>query len=150
MQISSPAFANQEAIPPIYTCDGDGINPPLEISDVPAEAQSLVLIVDDPDAPNGTFDHWLLWNINPTITEIPEGTTPAEAVAGTNSARKTGYIPPCPPEGVHHYRFMLSALNKLLTLEPGADRDELEEAIKNAVIARAELVGLYSPEYPRG
>lgn len=149
MQITSPAFANQETIPTIYTCDGDGISPPLEITEVPAEAVSLALIVDDPDAPNGTFDHWLIANIDPQTGDIPEGRTPPDAIVGLSSNHQVGFVAPCPPTGVHHYRFLLYALNKKLTLEKGYDRDDLEEAMKGAEIARAELVGAYSPEYPR-
>lgn len=131
MQISSPAFANNETIPVNYTCDGPGVNPPLEIAEVPEEAQSLVLIVDDPDAPNGTFTHWLVWDLPPTTTEIPE-----------DFNKK--FVPPCPPSGIHHYHFKLYALSQKINPEPDIDREELEEMIRPLVLANAGLVGLYS------
>lgn len=146
MTITSPAFDNLGPIPPVYTCDGDGINPPLEISGVPEGAESIALIVDDPDAVNGVFDHWLLWNINPKITDISEDSVPEGAVSGINSSGTTGFIPPCPPMGIHNYRFILMALNKKLDLPTGATRDELEEVLEGVVIERAELVGTYGSE----
>ncbi len=149
MTISSYAFENQGSIPSQYTCDGDGLIPPLEIVDVPEGTQSLALLMDDPDAPDGIFTHWLIWNIPPETLELGEGNIPSTAVQGTNSAGQIGYVAPCPPEGVHHYRFLLSALNKTLDLESGAVRDDFEDALKNNVIAKAELVGQYSPEIPR-
>lgn len=146
MKITSSAFENYGVIPTIYTCEGTGINPPLEISGIPDNAKSLVLIVDDPDAISGTFVHWLVWNIEPKIVSIPQGSIPAGSVSGKNSSGSTSYIPPCPPgdSGTHHYRFKLSALNKILSLSQGSTLDELISAMEDFVIARAELVGEFS------
>src|SRR3989344_9637449 len=114
MKIKSPAFEENQMIPKIYSCDGDGVNPALEISEVPENAHSLALIVDDPDAPNGTFTHWLLWNIPPITREIPQNSFPQGSVQGMNGAGKFGYIAPCPPSGMHRYFFKLYALNRSL------------------------------------
>ncbi len=146
MTITSPAFDNFDPIPATYTCDGDGVNPPLEIADVPAEAESLVLIADDPDASSGVFDHWLLWNIDPKTGEIIEDSMPEGAITGQNSSGTKGYIPPCPPLGIHSYRFVLIALKRRLDLPAGSSRDELEEAYEGAVLERAELIGTYGSE----
>lgn len=145
MQITSPAFENQGVIPAKYTCEGEGTQPPLAINDVPAQAQCLALIVDDPDAPVGLFTHWLVWNIEPDIVIIEEDVTWESAIEGNNSAGRLGWIAPCPPvnTGVHHYRFQLFALHSPLTLKEGAGRNEVENAIKEVEVARAELVGMY-------
>jgi Raf kinase inhibitor-like YbhB/YbcL family protein len=116
----------------------------LEISDIPENAQSLALIMDDPDAPGGVFTHWLLWNIDPQIKLIPEGLVPDGSVRGTNSMGHVNYDGPCPPSGTHHYHFKLYALDSKLDLEIGADRNTLENAIKAHLIDQAELIGLYS------
>lgn len=147
MTISSPAFINQASIPQKYTCQGEEINPPLQIGNVPDEAQSLALIVDDPDAPSGLFTHWLMWGIAPDTTLIDEDSIPTGVLEGTNSAGVLGYTAPCPPAdtGEHHYRFQLFALsNDDIGLQEGANRDDVENAMKDAVIDRAELVGMYS------
>lgn len=146
MTISSPVFNNLGEIPSVYACEGDGINPPLEISDVPTACKSLVLIIDDPDAPNGVFDHWIIWNIDPQTYEIFEDSTPKEANFGLNSGGTTDYVPPCPPEGEHHYRFLLFALKEKLNLPSGADRDQLEEAMNELIIDKALLIGTYTSE----
>ncbi|MBI4098107.1 MAG: YbhB/YbcL family Raf kinase inhibitor-like protein [Candidatus Levybacteria bacterium] len=144
MKIKSPAFEEGSLIPPIYTCDGDNINPPLEFVDVPTNAQSLALIVEDPDAPGSTFTHWLVWNISPLTREISENTSPEEVIQGLNGAGQAGYLGACPPSGVHHYHFKLYALNKKLNVTPNISREELEEEIEESVIERAQLVGIYS------
>lgn len=146
MKLTSPAFINQASIPQKYTCQGEGINPPLEISEVPENAKTLVLIVDDPDAPQGEFVHWVMWHIDPATTVIEENSIPQGAMEGMNSASELGWIAPCPPEdtGEHHYRFMLSALSKDIELEEGTTRDDVYKAMGNYVIDRAELVGMYS------
>ncbi len=105
MKLTSPTFTNNSNLPTKYTCDGQGINPPLVISGVPANAQSLALISDDPDAPIGTFVHWLVWNIDSKITEIKENSIPQGASLGKTSAGTTGYVAPCPPSGTHRYFF---------------------------------------------
>jgi Raf kinase inhibitor-like YbhB/YbcL family protein len=145
MQIGSPAFANQATIPQEYTCHGAGNVPPLAITGVPDGAKSLVLIVDDPDAVSGLFTHWLTWDLPPNVTEFNAQTDITGAVEGKNSTGSNGYIAPCPPSGtgVHHYRFQLFALKELLDLPENMTRDQIESAMKDLVIARAELVGQY-------
>jgi len=144
MKLSSSAFLNNSKLPAKYSCDGQRINPPLEIKDVPGNAQSLVLIVDDPDAPMGTFVHWLVWNIDPKTAEIPENSIPAGAKQGTNSGGRTGYFPPCPPSGTHRYIFKLFALDKVLNLTPNASKDNLEQSMQGHILDSVELIGLYS------
>jgi len=144
MKLSSPEFANLEEIPARFTCDGDSINPALEISDVPEQAQSLVLVVDDPDAPKGDFVHWVVFNIDPRIDAIPEGGVPPESVEATTSTGKRGYTGPCPPSGTHRYFFRLYALDTALDLPPFITADQLMHRVKAHIIDTAELVGLYS------
>lgn len=146
MQLTSSAFNNGDPIPPQYTCDGIDINPPLEIKGVPKEAKSLVLIVDDPDAPSGTWVHWLVWNISPNNDSINEHFVPAGAVEGVTSFGKPGWGGPCPPGGMHRYYFHLFALDSVLTLPVGANRLELESAMDGHVIDEAELMGTYERE----
>src|SRR3990172_6846882 len=102
MKIKSSAFEENQLIPEIYTCEGDNINPPLEISGVPANAKSLALIMDDPDAPRGTFTHWLMWNIPPDTTKIQENDWVEGVEQGLNDGGELGYLGPCPPSGTHH------------------------------------------------
>lgn len=144
MTISSPAFENNSQIPQKYTCDGQNTSPPLTISDVPEKAQSLVLIVDDPDAPAGTWTHWLVWNIDPKTTEIAENSLPSGALEGVTSFDKPGYGGPCPPSGTHRYYFKLYALSTKLDLSPQVDKAQLEEAMADHILERSEIVGLYS------
>lgn len=143
LTLNSPAFQHQQAIPSQYTCEGQDINPPLEISGIPENTQTLALIVDDPDAPNGVWDHWLLWNISPETTRIAESQPPREAVSGTNSFGLREYGGPCPPSGTHHYHFRLYALDTDLNLPIGARKKELERAMQGHILAKAELVGTY-------
>lgn len=144
MKLKSSAFEENQPIPTIYTCDGDNINPHLDISDVPPNAQSLVLIVDDPDAPNGTFTHWMVWDILPQTREISENSFPEGSVQGINSAGQVGYIAPCPPSGLHHYYFKLYALNRKLDVTQNISREELEREIDGSIIEETEIVGTYS------
>lgn len=151
MTLSSPAFAEGGPIPARFTCDGADVSPPLALGDVPAQAQSLALIVDDPDAPRGTFVHWLVWNLPPTLAQLPEGVPPrdpppalGELRQGTNDFHELGYRGPCPPRGEHRYRFHLYALDARLDLAPGARRDELERALRGHVLAEARLTGVYA------
>lgn len=144
MQIKSSAFKNEESIPEKYTCDSENINPPLQFSDVPERAKSLVLIVDDPDAPAGTWVHWTIWNIDPQTTEIVENSVPEGAVEGMTDFGTTGYGGPCPPSGVHRYFFKLYALDSEIELPSGVKLEELEEAMAGQVIAKAQLMGTYS------
>jgi len=143
MKLISSAFKQGENIPSQYTCDGANVNPPLQISDLPANTQSLALIMDDPDAPIGTFIHWLVWNIDPQTTEIKENSVPSGATQGTTSFGHTGYGGPCPPSGSHHYFFKLYALDTMLDLTPNAGKDNLEQAMQNHILGHTELSGLY-------
>ncbi len=143
MKLESPAFENNGFIPKKYTCDGQDFSPPLLISEVPKSAKSLVLIVDDPDAPMGTFTHWTVWNIPPNTTEFQENSLPQGAIEGLTSWGKTGWQGPCPPSGQHRYFFKLFALDQVLELKAGASLSQLKSAMEGHIIDRAELVGLY-------
>lgn len=146
MKIKSSAFKDNEKIPSIYTCEGDNINPPLEISDVPTNSKSLALIMDDPDAPRGTFTHWLMWNIPPDTKLISENDWMDGAEQGLNDGGELGYLGPCPPTGSHHYNFKLFALDKTLSLSGQASKEDLEKEIKDSLIEKCELVGVYQLE----
>lgn len=143
MLIQSPAFGNNQDIPVKYTCDSDGVNPPLEFKDVPKEAESLVLIMDDPDATIGTWTHWTLWNIDPSTASIPENSVPQKAVVGQGSSGQNVYGGPCPPSGTHHYHFKLYALNSKLSIPSYSDVKALNQAMQGLIISQAELIGLY-------
>ncbi len=138
--VKSQAFENNRHIPAKYTCDGDEVSPPLIVESVPPETKSLVLIVDDPDAPSGTFDHWVIWNISPT-GKIEEHSAPG--TEGLNSAGQRGYMGPCPPSGTHRYFFKVYALDAKLNLSPDARKRDVEKAMENHVLANGELIGLY-------
>jgi len=142
MKLSSPSFNAGGMIPDKFTCEGEEISPGLAIEEVPAAAKSLVLIVDDPDAPAGTFVHWVVFNIPPSTTAIPENGVPGEQ--GTNSARGKGYTSPCPPSGTHRYFFKLYALDTALSLGGKTDKAAVETAMKGHVLDQAELMGRYS------
>lgn len=143
MQIESPSFKPGESIPSKFTCQGVDVNPTLTISNVPAQTKSLALIMDDPDAPGGTWVHWLLWNISNQTKEIPENSVPAFAVQGKNSWGKSKYGGPCPPSGLHRYFFKLYALDTKLSISSSADKKQLENAMKGHILATAELMGTY-------
>jgi Raf kinase inhibitor-like YbhB/YbcL family protein len=138
--LKSPAFENNTQIPAKYTCDGKDISPPLTIERLPKETKSMALIVDDPDAPMGIWDHWIVWNIAPT-TKIEENQVPGSE--GTNSFRKQSYGGPCPPSGTHRYFFKIYALDTLLNLKPSSQKKDLEKAMQDHIIAQGQLVGLY-------
>ena len=142
MKLTSPAFSDGGNIPSKYTCDGENISPPLEISDVPSGTQSLTLVMDDPDAPIGTFDHWLIWNIPADTKTIAEGCEPS-GVGGITGFGKIGYGGPCPPSGVHGYKFKLYALSKKLDLKGGFGKKALESAMKGNIIEEVVLTGKY-------
>ncbi len=142
MKLTSPAFRHNETIPSKYTCDGENINPPLEISGVPKDAKSLVLIVDDPDAPSKTWTHWIVYNISPETKEIIENSTPG-GTQGMNDFGKSEWGGPCPPSGTHRYFFKLYALNKTLDLPNNITKEQLEKAIEGAILDTAELIGVY-------
>lgn len=139
--LKSMVFSNNGHIPSRYTCEGENINPPLEFSGVPDGTKSIALIMEDPDAPQGAFTHWLLWNISPNIS-ISEKSNPG--ISGRNSFGKTGYGGPCPPSGVHRYFFRAYALDTQLELLGGAGKQDLLDSIKGHVIGTAELMGQYS------
>ena len=142
MKLTSPAFANNDIIPSEFTCDGADASPPLIISDVPSNAKSLALVMDDPDAPVGTWDHWIAFNIPPSTKQISKRAEP-EGIAGKNSWGRTGYGGPCPPSGTHRYFFKLYALDTILNLPEGATKKDLEKAMQGHIIAKAELMGTY-------
>jgi len=156
MSVTSPNFDGGGTIPSSFTCDGANGSPPLEVRNVPNEAETLALVVDDPDArevAGKVWVHWLLWNAPADTEEIPRAVSPGEsigdidgAVQGTNDNGEVGYSGPCPPEGdgPHTYRFTLYALNTTLDLEPGATRDELENAVEGNVVAQTRLEGTYA------
>lgn len=144
MKITSSAFGHNQKIPSKYTCNGDNISPPLSFSEVPQNTISLVLIMDDPDAPNGYWVHWVLFNIPPDTVELAENSSPLNAVKGTTSFGRTGYGGPCPPAGEHRYFFKLFALDTSLNLDQKVTKEGMESAMKGHVISQAELVGLYS------
>jgi hypothetical protein len=143
MQITSTAFGQNQAIPSIYTCDGRNISPPLSINGVPTAAKSLVLIVDDPDAPSGDFVHWLAWNISPDTKEIAENSIPSGGIEGTADFEKPGWGGPCPPSGTHRYQFKIYALDNELNLVPSARKKDLENAMVGHILDQAQLTGLY-------
>ncbi|MGI9578559.1 MAG: YbhB/YbcL family Raf kinase inhibitor-like protein [Microthrixaceae bacterium] len=143
LSITSEAFTDGAAIPAEYTCDGANTQPPLAITGTPEDATGLVLIVDDPDAPNGSFIHWVVWNLEPDAT-IPEGSLPEGAVEGTNGTSNTAWFGPCPPpDGPHNYEFQLSAVDAEPAVAAGATADEVRSAIADSTVATATLVGTY-------
>ncbi len=149
MQIDmiSPAFEDGDDIPTKYTADGENINPPLIISSVPDDAVSLVLIVDDPDSPSGDFVHWLVWNINPSITRIEEGMAPEDAIEGYNDFEVAEYSGPKPPRGEEHvYQFKLFALDIELELDEDVTRDKVEKEMAGHILDEVILTGVYGRE----
>jgi len=144
MKLTSSSFENNGNIPTKYTCDGEDINPPLLISQVPQETLSLALVVHDPDAPiPGGFTHWILYNLNPQTKEIQENFKPTGSNEGKNSSGKVGWMGPCPPSGTHHYHFILYALDEILRFDSPPQKADLEKAIAGHILEQAELVGLY-------
>lgn len=147
MNITSPAFGHNQLMPARYTCDGEEQSPPLCFNNIPAEAKSLVLIVEDPDVPktiraDGLWDHWIVFNIPPAVTEISAGEEPP-GLHGSGTSGSTAYQGPCPPDREHRYFFKLYALDIMLKLSPGASKKAVEHAMQNHIIARAELIGRY-------
>jgi Raf kinase inhibitor-like YbhB/YbcL family protein len=142
LTIKSPAFEANRQIPKKYTCQGQDINPPLTIEGIPEGAKSLALTLDDPDAPSGTFDHWVVWNIPPSTNRIAEQSVPG--TEGFNSMREHGYTGPCPPSGTHRYFFKVYALDMELGLGANSSKKDLEKAIQGHVLAKGELIGLVS------
>jgi Raf kinase inhibitor-like YbhB/YbcL family protein len=144
MKITSSAFQEGGNIPDKFSKNGENINPALRIEGAPAEAKSLLLIMDDPDAPVGLFTHWLVWNIDPKTTEIAENSVPKGAVQGTNDYPNLCYGGPQPPSGTHRYYFKVFALDQTLDLKSGAKRAEVDAAMHGHVIAQGQLMGRYS------
>jgi hypothetical protein len=144
IQLTSSAFTEGSTIPKKYTCDGEDISPALEWSGVPQGTKSLALIVDDPDAPVGTFVHWVLYDIPADATGLPEGVT-GTGTLGKSSFGKTGYGGPCPPKGpAHRYYFKLYALDTALGLKAGSTKAEVEKAMQGHILAQGQVMGKYS------
>jgi Raf kinase inhibitor-like YbhB/YbcL family protein len=143
MELTSTEFSQNGELPSQYTCDGDGINPPLAIRGVPAGTKSLALVVDDPDAPGGLFVHWVLTDIPPQTQEIAGGSVPDGAIEGPTTMGQPGYVPPCPPAGVHHYRFTLTALDTSFLADAPLSAPELVRRMEGHVLAQTQLVALY-------
>lgn len=144
MQLLSPAFKSGSTIPTRFTCQGENINPELHISGVPKEARSLALIMDDPDAPEGNWVHWLMWNVSPETDKIMPNSVPTNSKLGITSFEREGYRGPCPPSGLHRYFFKLYALNQTLELNSGAKVTDLEQMMNGHIISSTELVGIYT------
>lgn len=144
MRMTSPAFDHGRPIPPRYTADGDNINPRLDIESPPEGTASFALIMDDPDAPRGTWVHWVVWNIPADASFFPEGGLPPGTVSGLNSWGRSGYGGPSPPSGTHRYVFKLYALDTALDLPPDTDKGRLLMAMEAHVLGRAELMGTYA------
>lgn len=143
-QLTSSAFSHYQPIPEKYTCDGDDISPPLTITGIPKETQSLLLIVDDPDSPSGEFVHWVVANISPTVQEITEGTIPSESTAGMTGFGKEVYGGPCPPKGMHRYFFTLYALDTKLGKLGKTKQELMDENVKGHAIGQTLLIGTYT------
>jgi len=142
--ISSQAFAAGGAIPARYTCDGGDISPELIIGQIPEGSRTLAVIMDDPDAPRGTWVHWLVWNIPAATRVIAENSLPPGAIQGRNSWQRNGYGGPCPPSGTHHYVFKVYALDAALALPPASTKADLEQAMQGHILAQGELIGTYA------
>ena len=140
LTVKSPAFENNKLIPSKYTCDGEEVSPPLTVEGIPEKTKSLALIMEDPDAPAGLFIHWLVWNIPPS-NEIQENSVPG--TEGLNTNKKNSYHGPCPPGGTHRYYFKVYALDTHLKLGAFSEKEVLENAMQNHILAHGELIGLY-------
>ena len=146
--VRSAAFDEGGLIPPRYTCDGADVSPPISLSGVPEGARSIALICDDPDAPAGTWVHWVVYDLSPDIKDLPEAVPPDKTVLGgakqgLNDFRKIGYGGPCPPGGTHRYSFKVYALDAVTNLAPGARKDDLLKAMEGHVLAEGRLIGKY-------
>lgn len=144
IEVTSSAFAADEQIPVVYSCAGRNISPPLEWTGIPEQAREVALVVDDPDAPRGTFTHWILFGLSPSTSSLAEDSVPQGAQQAKNSAGRAEYAGPCPPSGTHHYRFTVYALDAPLELDDGADTGEALDAISEHAVAQGRLVGLFT------
>ncbi|NYJ04155.1 YbhB/YbcL family Raf kinase inhibitor-like protein [Petropleomorpha daqingensis] len=142
--VTSSAFADGDRIPEEFTCHGDGASPPLAWTGLPSGTASVAVVVLDPDAPNGTFVHWVLVGVPPTPPDLMAGAVPPDATQARNSAGDVGWTPPCPPSGTHHYRFTVYALDGSVDLADGADPDTAIRAVRDAATAEGTLTGLVS------
>ena len=142
LKLISSAFGHNGKIPSKYTCDGDAINPKLEISGVDESAKSLVLIMDDPDAPSGVWDHWVKFNISTSTTIIEEASEP-DGITGVGTSGNREYLAPCPPDREHRYVFKLFSLDTELELKDGVTKKEVEKAMEGHVLQQTELIGRY-------
>lgn len=143
MQLTTSAWQQDGPIPARFTCDGENVSPPISIAEVPEGAQSLVLIVDDPDAPRGDWVHWTVWNMAPDTADIAEGAAPIGAAEGMTDFGEPGYGGPCPPSGEHRYQFKLYALDIMLDLPTSAKKADIEQAMVGHMLGQATLVGRY-------
>lgn len=147
MYVTSNAYEENAPIPSKYTCDGDDTTPPWSLHEVPPDAVSLAAIFDDPDAPRGTWVHWIAWDLEPEDTQWAEGTDGAGlGTVGTNSWGNRFYGGPCPPSGTHRYILTVYALDARLGLAPGSDRDALDKAMVGHILEQAQLQGTYNRE----
>ena len=149
IKVTSTVFQDGASIQKKYTCDGAGVSPPLAWSGVPTGAKSIAIICEDPDAPRGTFVHWVLFNLPPTVGSLPENLPNQKklangAIQGTNDAGRIGYLGPCPPSGTHRYIFKVYALDTILDLQSGATKADLTEAMEGHILAEGQLMGKYS------
>jgi hypothetical protein len=144
--LSSPAFQDSGSIPQKFTCQGGNVSPELNWSEAPANTKSFVLIMDDPDAPGGTFTHWVLFDMPADQQQLAENASPI-GIAGNSGLGQTGYMGPCPPSGIHRYYFRLYALDvPSLNLKAGASRGDVEAAMQNHVIGVADTMGRYEQQ----
>lgn len=149
IQVTSSAFTEGGSIPSKYTCDGANVSPPLKWTSIPDATKSIALISDDPDAPRGTWVHWVVYDLPASLRELPEAVPPDKTLAnggkqGTNDFGKIGYGGPCPPSGTHRYFFKVYALDKALGLAPGATKAQLLKAMEGHVLAEGQLMGKYA------
>lgn len=148
MTLTSSAFVHEDFIPARHACDGDDLSPPLAFSGIPQGTASLALVCDDPDAPAGVWDHFILFNLSPATPGLPEGlpatpSYPDGSLSGRNTWGRLGYGGPCPPQGIHRYYFTLYALDIMLQLSAGAGKQEVLQAAKGHILASATLIGRY-------
>lgn len=144
IRVTSSAFAADAPIPTAYSCKGDNIAPPLAWTGIPSGAREIALVVDDPDAPSGTYTHWILFGLAPSTASLAEGVVPAGAKQARNSAGHPAYDGPCPPSGTHHYRFTIYTLDAPIDLADGASKDAALDAISDHATAQGRLVGTFS------